>query len=259
MGILSGKTALIFGLSNDRSIAWGITQALHREGATLGFSCQAIMEKRARPLVQSLGATFYETADASIDEELDRVFARAKDTFGTIDIVVHSMAYAPNADLEGRFVDTSRAGFHVAQDVSVYSLIALAQRAAPLMPNGGSIITLTYYGGEKVVPTYKVMGVAKAALDMTVRYLADDLGPQGIRVNAISAGPIRTLAASGLKGFREHQKSFAGSAPLRRNVTIEDIGNTAAFLCSDGGRGITGDVIHVDSGYNIMGMLHIEE
>lgn len=258
MGTLDGKSALIFGISNDRSIAWGISQALHREGAKLGFSTLPVMEKRARPLVESLGADFLELADASNDAELAAVFERAAAHFGKVDILIHSMAFAPGEDLKGRFVDTTREGFRIAQDVSVYSLIALSRAVAPLMTDGGSIITLTYYGGEKVVPTYKIMGVAKAALDMTVRYLADDLGPQGIRVNAISAGPIRTLAASGLSGIRDYLKRFSDEAPLRRNITIDDIGATAAFLCSDGGRAITGEVLHVDSGYNIMGMLHGE-
>ncbi len=259
MGSLTGKNALIFGLSNDRSIAWGITQALHREGATLGFSCAAIMAKRARPLIESVGSDFLEFCDVNDDAGIASVFDRAKERFGTLDILVHSVAYAPGADLAGRFIDTTRAGFLTAHEVSVYSLIALARAAAPLMTEGGSILTLTYYGGEKVVPNYKLMGPAKASLEMTLRYLADDLGPAGVRVNAISAGPIRTLAASGISGFRDHQRSFAASAPLRRNVTIDDVGATAAFLCGDGARSITGEVIYVDAGYNIMGMQHTED
>ncbi|MGI8925211.1 MAG: enoyl-ACP reductase FabI [Tepidiformaceae bacterium] len=256
---LRGKTALVFGLSNERSLAWGITQALHREGATLAFSCAEIMDKRARPLIESLGADFLEFADVSSDEEIARVFAQARDRFGTIDMLVHSIGYAPAPDLAGRFVDTSREGFLLTHNVSVYSLIALAREAGPLMPDGGSILTLTYYGAEKVVPKYNVMGVAKAALEATVRYLANDLGPQGIRVNAISAGPIRTLAASGISGFRDYQRAFASQAPLRRNVTIDDVGATAAFLLGDGARGITGEVLYVDNGYNIMGMPQPEE
>ena len=259
MGTLTGKTALVFGLSNDRSIAWGITQALHREGATLGFSCQPIMEKRARPLMESIGADFLAFCEVTDDASIAAVFEKIRERFGTIDILIHSMAYAPGPDLAGRFIETSRAGFLTAQEVSVYSLIALARAAAPLMPNGGSIVTLTYYGGAKVVPNYKVMGPAKAALEMTVGYLADDLGPAGIRVNAVSAGPIRTLAASGISGFRDYQKSFAATAPLRRNVTIDDVGATAAFLCSDGASGITGEVLYVDSGYHIMGMPHADD
>lgn len=259
MGTLSGKNALVFGVSNDRSIAWGITRALHAEGATLGFSTLPIMEKRAKPLVESIGCDFLELADVSSDEEIERVFAKAQERFGKIDILIHSMAFAPNQDLQGAFLDTTREGFRIAHDVSVYSLIALSRAAAPLMTDGGSILTLTYYGGEKVVPTYKVMGVAKAALDMTVRYLADDLGPRGIRVNAISAGPIRTLAASGIPGIRNYLRDFASQAPMRRNITIDDVGATAAFLCSDGASAITGEVLHVDSGYNILGMLHDDE
>jgi enoyl-[acyl-carrier protein] reductase I len=255
MGTLDGKTALIFGLSNDRSIAWGITQAFHREGAALGFSITEIMEKRARPLVEQVGSDFLDVCDVASDDQIAATFDRVKERFGTIDVLVHSIGFAPGEALAGRFVDTSREAFAIAHNISVYSLIALARAAEPLMPNGGSILTLTYYGAEKVVPNYNVMGVAKASLEATVRYLANDLGPGGIRVNAISAGPIRTLAASGISGFRDYQKSFAGVAPLRRNVTIEDVGATAAFLASDGARGITGEVIYVDSGYNIMGMV----
>ncbi len=255
MATLQGKTALIFGLANDKSIAWGISQALHREGATLGFSYAGpVIEKRMRPLAERLGATFIEPCDVSSDSDIEQVMARAKDTFGTIDILIHSVAFARQEDLKGRFIDTSREGFLVAHEISAYSLVGLARAARPLMPNGGSMLTLTYYGAEKVVPKYNVMGVAKASLEATVRYLAADLGPEGIRVNAISAGPIRTLAASGISGFRSYLKTFADSAPLRRNVTIEDVGSTAAFLCSDGASAITGEVLYVDSGYNIMGM-----
>ena len=255
MGTLDGKKALIFGLANDRSIAWGIARALHREGATLGFSyANEVIEKRMRPLAESLGATFIEPCDVSSDEEIDTVFGRAKETFGTIDILVHAVAFAKAEDLKGRFIDTSRDGFILAHNISAYSLLGLARAARPLMPEGGSILTLTYYGAEKVVPKYNVMGVAKASLEATVRYLAGDLGPEGIRVNAISAGPIRTLAASGIGGFRSYLKTFAESAPLRRNVTIEDVGETALFLCGPGSSAITGEVVYVDSGFNIMGM-----
>jgi enoyl-[acyl-carrier protein] reductase I len=260
MGQLSGKKALIFGVANDHSIAWGIAQALHREGAELGFSYAIdTLERRVRPLAESLGADFIEKCDVASDAEIDEVFEKAKQRFGTIDILVHAIAFANREDLAGRFLDTSRDGFLLAHNISVYSLIGLARAAAPLMPEGGSVITLTYYGAEKVVPKYNVMGVAKAALEATVRYLASDLGPEGIRVNAISSGPIRTLAASGISRFRDYQRTFAGSAPLRRNVTIEDVGATAAFLCSDGARAITGEVIYVDSGYSIMGMQLPEE
>jgi len=260
MATLQGKTALIFGLANDRSIAWGISQALHREGATLGFSYAGpVIEKRMRPLAESLGATFIEPCDVSSDADIDQVMARAKDTFGTIDILIHSIAFARQEDLKGRFIDTSREGFLLAHEISAYSMLGLARAARPLMPNGGAMLTLTYYGAEKVVPKYNVMGVAKASLEATVRYLAADLGPESIRVNAISAGPIRTLAASGISGFRSYLKTFAESAPLRRNITIDDVGATAAFLCGDGARAITGEVLYVDAGYNIMGMETPEE
>jgi enoyl-[acyl-carrier protein] reductase I len=255
MGQLAGKTALIFGVANDHSIAWGIAKAFHAEGAKVAFSYGVpTLEKRVRPLAESIGADFIELCDVTDDAQIEAVFAQAKARLGTIDILVHAIAYANREDLAGRFVDTSRAGFALAHDISVYSLLALARAARPLMPNGGSILTLTYYGAEKVVPKYNIMGVAKAALEATMRYLASDLGPEGIRVNAISAGPIRTLAASGISGFRDYQRSFASQAPLRRNVTIDDVGGTAAFLSSDAAGGITGEVLYVDSGYNIMGM-----
>jgi enoyl-[acyl-carrier protein] reductase I len=255
MGQLAGKTALIFGVANDHSIAWGIAKAFHAESAKVAFSYGVpTLEKRVRPLAESVGADFIELCDVTDDAQIEAVFAQAKERLGTIDILVHAIAYANREDLAGRFVDTSRAGFALANDISVYSLLALARAARPLMPNGGSILTLTYYGAEKVVPKYNIMGVAKAALEATMRYLASDLGPEGIRVNAISAGPIRTLAASGISGFRDYQRSFASQAPLRRNVTIDDVGGTAAFLSSDAAGGITGEVLYVDSGYNIMGM-----
>ncbi|MFN0146277.1 MAG: enoyl-ACP reductase [Dehalococcoidia bacterium] len=255
MGQLEGKKALVVGLSNDHSIAWGITQALHREGATLGFSWTGIMDKRARPLAESIGATFMEVADVTSDAEIDRLFQAWKDAYGDLDILIHSIAYANRDDLMGRFVDTSREGFRTALDISAYSLVGLTRAALPLMHEGSAVLAMTYYGSEKVAANYNVMGVAKAALEASVRYLANDLGPQGIRVNAISAGPIRTLAASGIRGFREYQKTFAGAAPLRRHVTIEDVGNTAAFLCSDAASGITGEITFVDAGYNIMGLI----
>ena len=255
MGHLEGKKALIFGVANDHSIAWGIAQALHREGADVGFSYAVeTLERRVRPLAESIGSDFIERCDVGSDAEIDEVFAKAKTRFGKVDILVHAIAFANREDLAGRFVDTSRDGFLLAHNISVYSLIGLARAAMPLMEEGGSVLTLSYYGAEKVVPKYNVMGVAKASLEATVRYLANDLGPQGIRVNAISAGPIRTLAAAGISGFRDYQRSFAGLAPLRKNVTIDDVGSTAAFLCSDAAGGITGEVLYVDSGYNIMGM-----
>ena len=260
MGSLTGKTALIFGVANERSIAWGIAKAFKAEGAVIGLPYTVtVLEKRVQPLAQSLGVDFAPYCDISSDEAIDATMAQAKARFGKIDILVHSVAYAAREDLAGRFVDTSRAGFLLAHDVSVYSLVGLTRAALPLMTAGSSILTMTYYGAEKVVPKYNVMGVAKASLEATMKYLANDLGPEGIRVNAISAGPIRTLAASGISGFRDYQKAFSGVAPLRKNVTIEDVGATAAFLSSDAAGGITGEVLYVDSGYNIMGMPSVEE
>jgi enoyl-[acyl-carrier protein] reductase I len=255
MSSLQGKTALVFGVANERSIAWGISCAFHAAGATLAFSYAAgNLEKRVRPLAESLGSDFIELCDVGDDAVIDAVMAKAKERFGTIDILVHAIAFANRDDLAGRFVNTSREGYLLAHNISAYSLLGLTRAALPLMPNGGSVITLTYYGSGKVMPHYNVMGVAKASLEATVRYLAADLGPDGIRVNAISAGPIRTLAASGVGGFRDFQKAAASSAPLRRNVTIDEVGATAAFLCSDAASGITGEVLYVDAGFNILGM-----
>jgi enoyl-[acyl-carrier protein] reductase I len=260
MANLTGKNALIFGVANDHSLAWGIAQAFHREGATLGFGYTVpVLEKRVIPLAQSLGSDWIEYCDITSDESIAETMAKAKARFGTIDILIHSIAYANREDLAGRFIDTSRDGFLLAHNISVYSLIGLTRAALPLFSEGASVLTLTYYGAEKVVPKYNVMGVAKASLEATVRYLASDLGAQGVRVNAISAGPIRTLAASGISGFRDFQRSFAGTAPLHRNVTIDDVGETAAFLCGPGARAITGEVLYVDSGFNIMGMQTSDE
>jgi len=258
--LLEQKTALIFGVANDHSIAWGIARAFHREGARLGFVYTVeALEKRVVPLAESLGIDFIEYCDILSDQSIEQTFAKARAQFGVCDVLVHSMAYAPQEDLKGRFVETSRDGFLLAHNISVYSLISMARAARPMMPAGSSMLAMTYYGAEKVVPKYKVMGVAKASLEATVRYLADDLGPDGVRVNAISAGPIRTLAASGIGGFRDMQRKFADQAPLRRNVTIDDVGNTAVFLSSDAAAAITGEVLYVDSGYNIMGMPNIED
>jgi enoyl-[acyl-carrier protein] reductase I len=255
MKLLEGKKALIFGLANNRSIAWGIAQALHEQGAELGFSYGIPqLEKRVRPLADELGVTFVEKCDVTNDDEIDACFAKAADHFGQIDILVHSVAYALGEDLEGRFVNTSRDGFRIAMDISAYSLVAIARRAAPLMTNGGSIMAMTYYGAEKVVPHYNVMGVAKAALEASVRYLAADLGPQNIRVNAISAGPIKTLAAAGIAGFRKMLGYVGERTPLRRNVDQDEVGRTALWLASDWASGVTGEVIYVDAGYHILGM-----
>ena len=258
MGQLDGKKALVVGVSNDRSIAWGIAQALHREGAEVAFSYQPLMESRARPLAESLGATFIEPLELTSDESLTEFMAKLRAHAAKLDILVHSVAYANREDLMGRFVDTSRDGFAMALDVSCYSFVGLTRAALPLLAEDASVMTMTYYGSQKVAPNYNVMGLAKAALEAAVRYMANDLGPQGIRVNAISAGPIRTLAASGIRGFRDYQRAFTAVAPLRRHVTTEDVGNAAAFLCSDAARGITGEILYVDSGYNIMG-LAVEE
>jgi enoyl-[acyl-carrier protein] reductase I len=255
MSLLQGKTALIFGVANDRSIAWGIAQAFHREGAQLGF-CYAgeVLEKRVRPLAVSVGSTFIEPCDVTKDEDIQRVAQRATEVFGQVDILVHSIAFANREELSGYYYQTSRAGFHLAMDISVYSLVALAQAFQPLLRPGGALVTLTYYGSEKVAPNYNVMGVAKAALEASVRYLAHDFGKQNIRVNAISAGPIRTLAAAGVSGFKTMHKLFTDVAPLKQSVGIEDVGNTALYLCSDLSAKTTGQVVYVDSGYNIMGV-----
>lgn len=255
MKLLEGKKALIFGIANKNSIAWGIAQALHEHGAEIGFSYGIPqLEKRVTLLAEQLGITFVEKCDVTQDKELDEVFAKAAAHFGALDILVHSVAYAKQDDLTGRFVNTSRDGFALALDISAYSLVAMAQRAAPLMPAGGSIITMTYYGAEKVVPHYNVMGVAKAALEASVRYLAADLGPNGIRVNAISAGPIKTLAAAGISGFRKMLTYVGERAPLRRNIDQDEVGRTALWLGSDLSSGVTGEVIYVDAGYHILGM-----
>lgn len=255
MGLLDGKKALIFGVANKYSIAWGIAQALHAEGAEIAISYGIPqLEKRVRPLAESINAVFVEKCDVTNDEEIDAVFAKAAETLGQIDILVHAIAYAPSEELEGRFVNTSREGFKIAMDISAYSLVALARRSVPLMPEGGSIICLTYYGAEKVVPHYNVMGVAKAALEASTRYLAADLGPQNIRVNAISAGPIKTLAAGGIAGFRKMLGYVGERAPLRRNVDQSEVAKTALWLCSDLSSGVTGEVVYVDAGYHILGM-----
>ncbi len=249
---LEGKNALIIGVANERSIAWGIARQLHEAGCKLGFTYVGdALEKRVRPLAESVGSTFIEPCDAGDDAQIEAVFGKWQKTFGTMDIFVHAVAFADRNDLKGRFYETSRKGFNLAMDISVFSLIAMAKHAVPLMKEkGGSILTLTYYGAEKAVKGYNVMGVAKSALESSVRYLAADLGPDNIRVNAISAGPIKTLAASGIGDFRMMLKHHAKVAPLQRNVTPEDIGKAALYLCSELGSGVTGEIMHVDSGYN---------
>jgi enoyl-[acyl-carrier protein] reductase I len=253
MGLYEGKKGLIFGVANKDSIAWGIAKALHEEGARLGFSYAGeILKKRVEPLAESLGATFVEECDLTDDGAIDDLFAEVDREFGELDFVVHSVAFAPKQDLTCRFVETTREGFGIALDVSCYTLIAVANRAAQRMPNGGSIVAMTYYGAEKVTPGYNVMGVAKAALEATVRYLAWDLGNEKIRVNAISAGPIRTLAASGVSGIRK-SIAYVGEVAPMGNVTQDNIGDAARFLLSDWSSGVTGEVLYVDGGYNIMG------
>ena len=255
MGLLDGRNALVFGVANDHSIAWGIAKALHAEGASVGFSSiESLIERRVRPLAESIGSTFIEPCDVQSDEDIERVFARWGETTDHLDILVHALAFAKREDLEGGFVDTSRDGFALAMDVSAYSLVALARGARPYLRPGSSVLTLTYYGAEKVVSNYNVMGVAKAALEASVRYLAADLGPDGIRVNAISAGPIRTLAAAGIAGFKKMYSAFDDVAPLRTNISIEDVGKTAVYLGSDLSSAVTGEVIYVDGGFNIVGV-----
>ncbi len=255
MGLLEGKRGIVFGVANDHSLAWYCAQSLHEQGAQLAFTYQAEnLERRLRPLAESVGSTFIKQCDLSKDEDIERIFAELGKEWDSLDFIVHAVAFANKADLEGHFVDTTREGFRLALDVSAYTLTAVAQKAAPLMKNGGSIVTLTYYGAEKVVPHYNVMGVAKAALEASVQYMAADLGEKNIRVNAISAGPVRTLAAMGIAGFREMLKVVEAKAPLKRNVSAEEVGKTALYLTSDLSSGVTGEVIHVDCGYSIMGM-----
>ncbi len=254
MASLAGRTAVVFGVANKRSIAWGIAQRLQAAGARLALTYQnERIEQECRDLIAGLVNAEAFQCDVSRDDEITRLFAQLKERYGKLDILVHSIAYAPPEELKGEFLNTSREGFRIAHDVSVYSLITLARAVAPLMPEGGSIMTMTYYGAEKVVPRYNVMGVAKAALEATVRYLAFDLGRRKIRVNAISAGPIQTLAARGISGLGEMLKSHADRAPLGRNIDVSEVASAALFLASDLSTGVTGEVIYVDCGYNIMG------
>ena len=250
----SQKTAVIFGLANKRSIAWAIAQKLQEAGWRLAICYQnERLEQEARDLIADLPGAAGFMCDVSSDEQIVKLFDELKSKYGTLHGIVHSVAFAPAEELKGEFVNTTREGFRIAHDVSVYSLVAVARAAAPLMTEGGSIVTMSYFGAEKVVPRYNVMGVAKAALEASVRYLASDLGPKGIRVNAISAGPIKTLAARGISNLGEMLKAHAERAPLKRNVDPAEVGSTAAFLLSNAGSGITGEAIYVDCGYNIMG------
>lgn len=250
----SQRTAVVFGLANKRSIAWAIAQKLQEAGWRLAITYQnERLEEEAKDLIADLpGATGFR-CDVSSDEQIVKLFEQLKAKYGTLQGLVHSVAFAPGEELKGEFVNTSREGFRIAHDISVYSLIAVSRAAVPLMPEGGGIVTLSYFGAEKVVPRYNVMGVAKAALEASVRYLASDLGPKGIRVNAVSAGPIKTLAARGIANLGDMLKAHADRAPLRRNVEAGEVGSTAAFLLSSAGSGITGETIYVDCGYNIMG------
>jgi enoyl-[acyl-carrier protein] reductase I len=254
--LLAGKLGVVFGVANKRSIAWAIAQAWHNHGAKLAFTYQG---ERLKENVEELVGTFGQDTpilpcDVTRDDEIAGVFADVGKRFGKLHLMLHSVAYAPREALEGNFVDTSREAFRVAHDVSAYSLVALSRAAAPLMTEGGSIVAMSYYGAKKVVPHYNVMGVAKASLEASTRYLAYDLGPRKIRVNCISAGPMNTLAARGIAGFTDMLKHYEAHAPLKRNVLPEELGATAAFLASDGAAAITGQVIYVDSGYQIMGM-----
>jgi enoyl-[acyl-carrier protein] reductase I len=262
MGFLSGKRALIVGVASDRSIAWGIAQAMHREGAELAFSyVNEKFKDRVQPLAESLGSKICVQLDVTNDAEIESAFGTLRQSWDSLDILVHAVAYAPREALAGGFVEsTSREAFKVAHDVSSYSLTALARAAQPLM-NGraGAILTLSYLGAVKSIPSYNVMGLAKASLEANVRFLAADLGPRNIRVNGISAGPIKTLAAAGIAGFRKMLGRVAEVAPLRRNVTLEDVGNAAAFLCSDLANGVTGEILYVDAGFSTVGMSFPQE
>ncbi|WP_137112007.1 enoyl-ACP reductase FabI [Rhodobacter sp. SY28-1] len=258
-GLMQGKRGLIMGLANDKSIAWGIAQAVAAQGAELAFSYQGEqLKKRVEPLAESLGSPKLFECDVASDESIDALFAALKAEWGQLDFLVHAIGFADKNELRGRYVDTSRAGFALAMDISVYSFTAVCQRAAAMMPAGGSLLTLTYYGAEKVMPHYNVMGVAKAGLEASVKYLAEDLGRDGIRVNAISAGPIKTLAASGIGDFRYIMKWNELNSPLRRNVTQEEVGKAALYLLSDLGSGTTGENLHVDAGYHAVGMKAID-
>lgn len=254
-GLMAGKRGLIMGLANDKSIAWGIAKAVADQGAELCFSYQGEqLLKRVKPLAEQLGSDFVVPCDVSDMDSLDALFAEIEKRWGKIDFVVHAIGFSDKNELRGRYVDTSRDNFAMSMDISVYSFTAVCQRAAPLMTDGGSLLTLTYYGAERVMPHYNVMGVCKAALEASVRYIAEDLGRDKIRCNAISAGTIKTLAASGIGDFRYILKWNEYNSPLRRNVTIEDVGGSALYLLSDLGAATTGEVLHVDSGYHVVGM-----
>lgn len=258
-GLMQGKRGLIMGLANDKSIAWGIAKALAEHGAEMAFSYQGeALKKRVEPLMASIGATEMFECDVANESSLDGLFAHLKSVWGSLDFVVHAIGFSDKNELRGRYVDTSAANFRMTMDISVYSFTAVCQRACAMMNPGGSLLTLTYYGAEKVMPHYNVMGVAKAALEASVMYLAEDLGKDNIRVNAISAGPIKTLAASGIGDFRYIMKWNELNSPLRRNVTQEEVGKASLYLLSDLGSGTTGEVLHVDAGYHVVGMKAVD-
>lgn len=257
--LMAGKRGLIMGLANDKSIAWGIAKACADAGAELAFSYQGdALKKRVDPLAAQLGSTIVLPCDVGNEGSVDALFDALQEQWGSLDFVVHAIGFSDKNELRGRYVDTSRANFQMSMDISVYSFTAVVQRAEKMMNDGGSCLTLTYYGAERVMPHYNVMGVAKAALEASVRYLAEDLGKDGIRVNAISAGPIKTLAASGIGDFRYIMKWNEYNSPLRRNVTIDDVGGSALYLLSDLGSGVTGEVLHVDAGYHVVGMKAVD-
>jgi enoyl-[acyl-carrier protein] reductase I len=256
-GLMKGKRGLVLGLANNRSIAYGIAKACTAAGAQIGLTYQGdALKKRVEPLAGELGADLFGHCDVTDSASIDAVFAAVKEKWGKLDFVVHAIAFSDKDELDGRYLDTTEANFTKTMLISCYSLTAIAKCAEPLLNDGGSLITLTYYGAEKWMPRYNVMGVAKAALEASVRYLAADLGTRGIRVNAISAGPIKTLAASGIGDFRQMLKWTEHNAPLRRNVSIEEVGDSALYFLSDLSRGVTGEVHHVDSGYHVVGMKH---
>lgn len=257
--LMQGKRGLIMGLANDRSIAWGISEALHNHGAELAFTYQGdALKKRVIPLAESLGSTIMLPCDVTDEASIDEVFKALEKEWGQLDFLVHAIAYSDKKELDGDYLDTTRANFLNTMDISAYSLTALMQRAVPLMKDGGSVVTMTYGGSERVMPHYNVMGVAKAALEASVRYLAEDLGKKNIRVNAISAGPIKTLAASGIGDFRYILKWNELNSPLRRNVTIQEVGGASVFLLSELGAGVTGEIIYVDAGYRNTGMVAVD-
>ena len=258
-GIMNGKRGIVMGVANDRSIAWGIAEAVAKQGAEIAFTYQGdALEKRVRPLAEKVGSNIIIPCDVSSDEAIEETFKLLKEKWDTIDFIVHAIAYSDKEELKGEYVDTTRENFYKTMEISVYSFTAIAQRAAKMMPNGGSMITLTYYGAEKVMPHYNVMGVAKAALESSVRYLAADLGSDKIRVNSLSAGPIKTLAASGIGDFRYILKWNQYNSPLRRNVTLNDVGGCGVYLLSDLSAGVTGETHHVDCGYHVVGMKAID-